>query len=146
MNEKLTEQLALVGQVSPVSQPAGAVSTGWVSAINFRRFLAVIKTGVLGASATVDAKIEQATSSVGAGAKDVVGKTITQIVKATGDNKQALIGFRTVDLDTNGGFAWVRVTLTVGTAASLVTCDLYGGAARELPASRYNIGSIIQLV
>jgi hypothetical protein len=36
--------------------------------------IAVIKTGVLGASATVDAKLQQATDSSGTGVKDITGK------------------------------------------------------------------------
>jgi hypothetical protein len=41
------------------------------------------RLGVLGASATVDAKLQQATDNSGTGVKDVTGKAITQLVKAT---------------------------------------------------------------
>ncbi|HMW65220.1 MAG TPA: hypothetical protein PKE11_15385, partial [Accumulibacter sp.] len=86
------------------------------------------------AAATVDAKIQQATDVSGTGAKDLSpGKSITQIVKATGDNKQALLDFRAQDLDAANGFNYVRVSLTVGAAASIVGALLYGGSPRFMP-------------
>ena len=125
-NEKPSEGLAVLATIDPISQGAGTVTTGWVDHSLYLALMAVIQTGVLGASATVDAKLQQATSSGGAGAKDVTGKAITQIVKASGDNKQALINLKEADLDTEGGFRYVRLSITVGTAASLIAATLYG--------------------
>lgn len=65
----------------------------------------------MGASATLDAKLRQATDSAGSNAKDIAGKAITQIVKATGDNKKVLMSLMATDLDSNGGFADLRVHL-----------------------------------
>src|SRR5438552_1384211 len=96
-NAKLSEQAALLATYDPVSQGAATVTTGWVAVKNFHRFMALIQTGVLGASATLDAKIQQAQDSSGTGAKDITGKSITQIVKATGDNKQAMMNFMPED-------------------------------------------------
>lgn len=145
-NVKISEQLALLGSIDPVSQGVGSVSTGWISAANFERYIAKVSTGVLGASATVDAKIQQATDSSGTSAKDVTGKAITQIVKATGDGKQAVIDLRTDELDTNGGFGYFRLTVTVGTAASMVSGSVYGGVAKEYPASGKNASTVVQIV
>lgn len=145
-NAKISEQLALVASIDPISQAAGTVTTGWVSAGAACRFLAVIKSGVLGASATLDAKLQQATDSSGTGAKDITGKAITQIVKATGDGKQAMINLRSDELDMNGGFAYVRLSLTVGTAASLVSADLYAGVVDNAPATGLNAASVAQVV
>ena len=50
----------------------------------FAEIMALIQTGVLGAAATLDAKLQQATDAAGTGAKDITGKAIVQIVKATG--------------------------------------------------------------
>jgi hypothetical protein len=154
MNNAISDGLALLGSVDPVSQGAGAVTTGWVSVQNFLSFMALVSTGVLGASATVDAKIQQASDSSGTGAKDLSGKAITQIVKASGDNKQAMINFRAQDLDTANGFGYVRLSITVGTAASLVAGYLYGGNARYEPVKdasanpAINLGaaSVVQIV
>jgi hypothetical protein len=145
-NAKASEVVALLGTIDPVSQAAGTVTSGWISMANFNNLLAVIQTGVLGASATVDAKLQQATDSSGTSAKDVTGKAITQIVKASGDNKQALINLRGAELDVGGGFGFVRVSITVGTAASLVGASLYGHNPRFADASASNASSVVQTV
>lgn len=145
-NKLFSDAAAVLGVIGPVSQGAGAVSTAWISASQFAAFGAVIKTGVLGASATLDAKIEQATTSGGAGVKDIVGKAITQIVKATGDNKQVVINVREEDFDLAGDYSWFRLTLTVGVAASLIDATVFGYAGRYEPASDYGATSVAQIV
>jgi hypothetical protein len=146
LNAKGSEQLSLLATIDPVSQAAGAASSAWVSAVNFHNFLALIQTGVLGTAATLDAKISQAQDNTGTGAKDLTAKAITQIVKATGDNKQALINFRPDDLDANNGFAFVRLTLTVGTAASIVSGQLLGLDPRYATADAFNQAAVTQIV
>lgn len=144
-NKKIPEAIAQLTNIAPVSQGVGAVTSAWVDVKNCHALAAIINTGVLGTSATVDAKIQQATAVAGTGAKDVAGKAITQIVKATGDGKQAIITFRPQDLDTNGGFHFVQLSITVGTAASLVSGELMG-AVRFEPASDLNNATVVQVV
>lgn len=146
MNVKATEQVAVLGVVSPSSQGAGASASGWVSAAQFQKFLALIQTGVLGTAATVDAKIQQATDASGTGAKDITGAAITQIVKATGDTVQAEINLDQQQLDTNGGFGFIQLSVTVGTAASLTSAVLLGFLPRFGPASDFNAASVAQIV
>ena len=145
-NSKASEMLAVLATIDPASQAAGALSTGWVSVANHLGFLAVVQTGVLGTSATVDAKLQQALDSSGTGAKDISGKAITQIVKATGDNKQALINVKPEDLDTVSGFGFVRLSVTVGVAASQTAAQVLGINARELPANTANQAAVVQVV
>ena len=140
------EQMGILGVISPVSQAPGAVSTGWVAAQNFDQLCALIQTGVLGASATVDAKLQQAQDNAGTGAKDVTGKAITQIIKASGDNVQALINLRPDNLDVNNGFNYVRLTITVGTAASLVGGMLCGFEPRLYAVTDIDAASVVQIV
>lgn len=145
-NAKTSEKLALLDNIAPISQSAGTVTSGWVRAANFERFLAVIQTGVLGASATVDAKLQQVTDSIGTGAKDITGKAITQIVKATGDGKQVEINLRAEELDTNNSFSYFRLSVTVGTAASLIAAVIYGDIAKNQVASALNNATVVQIV
>ena len=145
-NAKTSEKLALLDNIAPISQSAGTVTSGWVSAANFERFLAVLQTGVLGASATVDAKLQQATDSSGTSAKDITGKAITQIVKATGDGKQVEINLRAEELDTNNAFNYFRLSVTVGTAASLIAAVIYGDIAKNQAASALNNATVVQIV
>ncbi len=144
LNMKPSEMLAVLGTIDPVSQAAGTVTTGWLDQAVYLSVMAVIQTGVLGASATVDAKLQQATDSSGTGAKDITGKAITQIVKASGDNKQAIINMKEADLDTEGGFRYVRLSITVGVAASLVGAAVYGAMPRYAAVS--NQAATVQVI
>lgn len=143
-NARLAEQLSILGTIDPVSQAAGTITTGWLSAANHERFMALLQTGVLGAGATVDAKLQQATDNAGTGAKDVTGKAIVQIVKATGDNKQALINLRAEELDLANNFTFFRLSITVGVAASLVGASVLGGVPKNLPGSALNQAGVAQ--
>jgi len=145
-NSKASEMLAVLATIDPASQAAGALSTGWVSVANHLGFLAVVQTGVLGTSATVDAKLQQALDNAGTGAKDIAGKALTQIVKATGDNKQALINIKPEELDTVNGFGFVRVTVTVGVAASITSAQLLGVNPRFAPADAGNQAAVVQVI
>ena len=145
-NSKASEMLAILATIDPASQAAGVVSTGWVSVANHLGFLAVVQTGVLGTAATVDAKLQQALDNAGTGAKDITGKSITQIVKATGDNKQALVNLKPEELDTVNGFGFVRVTVTVAVAASLAAAQLLGVNPRYAPADAGNQAAVVQVV
>ena len=145
-NSKASEMLSILATIDPASQSAGPATTGWASVANHHGLLAVVQTGVLGTLATVDAKLQQATDSSGAGAKDVAGRAITQIVKATGDNKQALINLKPEELDTLNGFGFVRVALTVGVAASITGAQLLGVNPRFAPADSGNQAAVVQVI
>ncbi len=145
-NAKGSELLAILAAIDPASQAAGTVSTGWISVANHHSLLAVLQTGVLGTAATVDAKLQQALDATGTSAKDITGKAITQIVKASGDNKQVLINARPEELDTVNGFGFVRLSVTVGTAASIVAAQMLGVNPRELPAHTGNQSAVAQIL
>lgn len=80
---------------------------------------------VLGAAAnTVDFKLTQATSSGGAGAKDITGATVTQITTSTDE------GLWTIEigpgaLDDLNGFTYVRAEVTVGSTDTAVFGIMY---------------------
>lgn len=119
MNHLASEVVGIVGNIDPDAYAAGAVSSGWIDASKFQRFMAIVQAGDLGASATLDAKLEQASDSSGTGAKDVTSKAITQLTQAgTDSNKQAIINLLPGELDVDNGFNHFRLTMTVGTAAS----------------------------
>ena len=145
-NAKGSELISVLATIDPASQAAGAASTGWVSVANYFGFLALVQTGVLGTSATVDAKLQQALDSSGTSAKDITGKAITQIVKATGDNKQALINVKPEDLDTVNGFGFVRLSVTVGVAASQTSAQVLGLNPRFAPADASNQAAVVQVI
>jgi hypothetical protein len=69
-----------------------------------------------------------------------------QIVKASGDNKQALINLRPENLDSNNGFAFLRLSLTVEVAASLVAGKLIGVHPRYATAEVFNQAAVVQAI
>lgn len=146
LNQKLAEAVSVLATVDPATVAASTVATGWVDASTFFYLMALLQTGVMGASGTIDAKLQQATDNAGTGAKDITGKVIVQIVKASGDNKQALINMKIADLDTEGGFRFVRLSITVGTAASLLGAVIFGGSPRYQSSAAYNQLGVVQNV
>lgn len=141
-----SDRVAIVGAVSPATVAApGTVSTGWVDAKDFARFLAIVQTGTLPASAVVAAKMEQATDAAGAGVKNLPGRAITDL-DATADDKQALVNASVKDLDHAGGFGFVRLTLTVTGANAPVSAVLLGFNPRYFPASDYDAASVVEIV
>ena len=144
-NAKGSELVAVLATISPVSQGAGTANSGWVSMADFE-IMGVVDVGVFGASATVDAKFQQAQDSSGTGAKDITGKAITQLLAAGGNNKQAIINVRGSELDVNNGFNYVQLSVTVGTAATLISAHVFGVNPNFATADAFNPASVAQIV
>lgn len=135
-NFKASDLVTLLGVINPSSQAAGTATSGWIRADTHVSYLVTLLAGALGASATVDLKLQQATDSSGTGAKDITGSSITQLTKVgTDDNKQALINLRGDRLDINGGFTYFRASLTDAIAASLTVVLIQGIGAFNAPGT-----------
>ena len=143
---KFADRSAILATIDPASTAASTVLTAWVSLAKFHSIAAILQTGALGASATVDAKLRQATDSSGTSAKDITGKSITQLVKASHDNKQVIIEAKGEELDVANGFTHVALSVTVGTAASLIAAVLLGCNGRYGPASDFDDADVVQIV
>lgn len=141
-----SEAAAIVATVDPDALAVGAISSDYVNMANFDQVLALVMAGVLGAAATLDAKLEQAQDSSGTGVKDITGKAITQLVKATDDGKQAIINCRAQELDINNGFSFVRLTMTVGAAISDGGGAILGMGPRYGPASDNDLASVAEII
>lgn len=145
-NSKFYERNAVAAVINPASQGAGTVSSGWISMAAYHQLCAVGLVGAFGASATVDAKLQQAQDSSGTGAKDITGKAITQLLAAGGNNKQFSLEVRDTELDANNGFGYVQFSMTVGTAATLVSGVVFGALPQYMPASAFEGASVVQHV
>jgi len=129
-----SDRARVMGVIDPDVTVASTVATGWIAAEEYANFMSVVMGGTLGASATLDAKLEQATSSGGAGAKDITGKLITQLTQAgTDSDKQAIINLRPDELDTANDFTHFRLSVTVAVATSDVAAIVFGFDARYEP-------------
>lgn len=146
-NSKASELLSVLATIDPSNQAAGTATTGWISVANYHGFLAEVQTGALGTSATLDAKLQQALDSSGTSAKDIAGKAITQLTQAaSGSNRQALINVKPEELDTVNGFGFVRLSVTVGVAASMTSAQLIGVNPRYAPADSQNQAAVAQVI
>lgn len=138
---------AVVGVINSASHAASTVTTGWIDMGQFEKLMAIIMAGVLGASATLDAKFQQATDGSGTGAKDIAGKSITQLTKAgSDDNKQAIINLTGEELDVTNAFTHVRLSMTIGVAASQAAALVQGFNARYAPGSDSDLASVDEIV
>lgn len=134
-NLKPSDQITVLDVINPQSATT-VQGTGWNSMANFDAVMAVLLAGALGSSATLDAKFQQATSSAGAGAKDITGKAITQLTQAGTDaNKQVLINVFASQLDVTNGFTYVKLTMTPATSTALIGAVLLGVNGRYQPPS-----------
>lgn len=146
-NIPASHRVAVLGAIDPDANTAGTLTTGWVAMKDWGRLMAIIMAGDLGASATLDAKLEQATDGSGTGAKDITGKAITQLTQAgTDSNKQAIINLHRDELDLAGGFTHVRLSHTVGTATSDSGAILLGLDPRYNTAADNDAATVDEIV
>lgn len=147
INLKPSDRVAVVGSIDPDANAAATYTTGWVSVAAFGSLMAIIQAGALGTSATLDAKLQQATDGSGTGVKDVTGKAITQLTDAGSDSdKQAVINCQQQDLDVANGFDFVRLSMTVATATSDCSAVLLGLDPAYGPASDYDAATVDEIV
>ena len=82
----------------------------------------------------------------GTGAKDITGKAIVQMLAAGGNSKQVMINAKVADLDTEGNFAFVALSVTVGAAATLLGAILIGAYPRYEDGALFNQAGVTQVI
>src|SRR5688572_9141266 len=93
-NLKPSDRVTVLGVIDPQSATA-VQGTGWIDMSLYDGLLVIGLGGALGSGTTLDGKLQQATSSAGAGAKDITGRAITQLTQAGTDaNKQVLVNLQ----------------------------------------------------
>ena len=141
MSFKSSEIAAIVATVDPDAYATGAQNSDWVDMEKWENIYAFVAAGVIVSSGTVDFKLQQATSSTGAGAKDITGKAITQLT--TGDNdEQSVINLRATELDVANNFKYARGVMTLTTAGADAAVFLIGLNPRRGPASDNDLASV----
>lgn len=145
VNSKGSERFAVAAVVAPGALTAEAKSSGWVDMRLYNRLVGIISTGTLGASATVDGKWVQADNAGGDNPQDSNITALTQIVKASGDNKQAVMNFDPSQSDYPTK-PFVKLVVTVGTATSDGAAIVLGIDPRHQPATDFDPASVVQVV
>lgn len=147
MSALFTEEVALLEAIDPDANTAATLTSGWVNFEHWHKMAALVALGALGTSATIDAKIEQASDSSGTGAKDITGKAITQLTDAgTDSDKQAWINIGAEELDVANDFNHVRLSLTTAVATSDAAMFLFGLHPRFAPANDNDLASVDEIV
>jgi hypothetical protein len=137
--EQLTQGLSVLGVLHSQSLAAGTDNS--ITNIDFSRFqriLWILDVGVLGASATVDLKLQHSATSGGT-YTDITGTAITQI---TTNNHVVTIELRADQMPSNDRY--IRHNLVVGVAASQLAVIVLGGEAEWKPGKSQDIAAVAQ--
>lgn len=136
INEYITEAMAVLAQLASANQTAAAHAVGPFNTQVCRQVLFIVDLGALGASATVDFKVQASATQAGTYA-DVANSSITQIT--AGATNLVLVLVRHETLAAAGVGPWIKGVLTVGTAASQAGVVALGFDTRFKPGSDYNL-------
>ncbi len=140
-----SERVAILATVDPDANAASSFTSDWVNMEEWGQVMGIVMAGTLAATGTLDAAMLQATSSTGAGSKAITGKSITQM--STGDNdEQAIINLKADELDVAGGFSFVAIKLTHGTAGGDAAGLILGFDCRHAPADDFDLASVGEIV
>ncbi|WP_045761672.1 hypothetical protein [Xanthomonas albilineans] len=145
-NTKGSEQLAIVSSTGPVN--ANAAQTDWIAISNVHRLLALIVVGT-NVGGVLNAQLLQALDATGTNAKPITAangqaKALTPITIGNAANLQALIDCSVDELDTNNGYAFVQLQITLSSAGPIAGL-LMGINPRFEPASALNATSVLQI-
>lgn len=114
----------------------GTYDTEYVSLMNYHRAFLMVQPIEMGAGSALSVSVRQATDTAGTGVKAILGKTMTMLTAASGD-EGVLNGLelRTEELDVSNLFDCVCVRLVVAGAACIVAYYLLGIVSRFEPVS-----------
>ena len=144
-NIKLSDRVRVLATIDPDAYAASTVVSDYVAMADIGSLIAIVMAGTLGSSATLDAKLVQATDSSGTSVKDITSKAITQLTEAgTDSDKQAVINCRPDELDTANDFTHVALSMTVAVATSDAGAIVLGAEARFEPTA--DLASVYEIV
>lgn len=131
---QFSEQNVPLANHYPMTRQVATHVSGWVKMSLYHRAFFFLEVGAMGSSSTLDAKLQQASDASGTGVKDISGKAITQLTKAgSDDNSLVGINLQTEELDVNGGFEYVRFSVTIAVADCVYAATLWGCEPRYGP-------------
>lgn len=131
-------------QIEPDAYTANTYTTSWLSMRDYQRLAAILMIGDMVTNSTIDAKLRQAKTSGGAGAKDVTGKAVTQLTAAGSDsNKLVVIELNAEELDVNGKYDYVQLSVTIAAAASDFAALVVRFVTNYAPVDRTNLDEVV---
>ena len=141
---KPSEMAAVVGVIDPDAYAAATYLTAAVDMSDFDQLLGIISVGDMGSNATLDAKFVQATTAGGT-YSNVTGGAITQLTQGSPDdsNQQVLINLKGSDL--SDGYRYVKLSVTIATAACDAGAMVLGFGPNFGPASDGDLSSVAEI-
>jgi hypothetical protein len=145
--ELLTEVIAVAADgIHSASQSAAEKLTGAIDLGSWRGVLFIIDSGTLGTSGTLDFQIKGSATSGGTYTA-ISGTAITQLVKATDDNKYVLVYITAEKVVSLGlGYRFLKGSLLPGTAAANSSVTAIGWNTRFNPANAIDATSVSQIL
>jgi hypothetical protein len=143
--EQLSQALSFAGNPGyPQNLAPGTLDTGGIDMQKFRRAMFTVVAGTLGASATVDFKLQVSTDAstyldLATASPSAQNVSITTI---TANNKVASLELRAGQMP--AGYRYVRARCTVGVAASQVCTFALGGEAVDKPGAVNDVAAVTQ--
>jgi hypothetical protein len=142
---RLSERLAVVATIDPDAYATGTQGSDVIDMQNRNRVLFIVQAGALGASATLDFKLQGCATANGDYA-DIEGKAITQLTDAgTDSEKQALVEITSEEAAALG-YRYIKGVMTIGTAASDAAVVALAGDLAYYPAADYDLDSVDEIV
>jgi hypothetical protein len=144
VNTKASEFIAVLSSIAPASYlVAGPPATVWIKADQFHEYLVALGLGAITGGGT--AKLQQANTSGGGGAKDIPGKAASTIAGADA-NKQLMINLRPEEMDSDSGFAWFGLVMTITGTSAFVSGSILGINPKLGPANTYNNAAVKEII
>ena len=142
--QRVSEDFAPLVSYNADSLGAGTTTSAYVDMETYHRGWLVLNVGEMQAGATLDVSLRQATDNAGAGVKAITGKAITQLTQAGGDGDDLLcIELQTEELDVDGGFNFVTVTVTVAVDNVELAWTYFGTQSRFKPVPVTNWTEVV---
>lgn len=141
----ISESVVPIAVIQPQAITAGAtgVLTGAIDMTNYEKVMAVLLTGTIGASGTLDFKAVASATSGGTYAA-ITGKAATQLVKATNDNDLVIIEVEQADVAALGK-RYVKFNAIAGTA-NATSAVVVLGVPRNFDADLVDSADIVEVV
>jgi hypothetical protein len=143
---RVSDKLAVIGVIQPQAIAFGAtgVLTAAIDMQDWERVICVAQSGTLGSSGTLDVKAVASATSGGTYAA-LTGKSATQLVKATDDNKVVVIEVTQDDV-AKVEKRYVKINMVAGTANATSGCVVLGVPASYGKASDNDLAAVAEIL
>lgn len=135
MSERFHEAYPLVAVIAAGTVTSTPKTSSWADVSSAHELIAELVLGDMAAE-TIDFRIEQATSSTGAGAKTLQAATQLTASATVNDNKVVQVSVDAAKLDSTNGFRYARLVAVTGGATGGLAVATLRIRSRELAGTQ----------